>query len=259
MEETAYRDRIRQLFASSDPVNSLIALQIIEGNPWLKEELKHVTTLDLSGLFLDSIPPMVFACKHLKELDLSTNNITEIPRKIKKLKALKGLNIADNSFTVFPYAVVTMSLKYLDIRRNQIGRLPQEMMNVFMRMLKKVELRGQGNPLTDMEKVEGNAVMEAHYVQLMSYYSEDSDLHFPGYLHKRVFWRMFSLDYPGMFVSSLILSVVLFPVLLVFFKPYVALGIAGAVFLVMAALLAGAYLQVLAWRFKDYSLFGKLK
>lgn len=83
--------------------------------------------LDLSNLYLNTIPSSIQNFKNLKKLDLSGNHLSALPDSISHLQLLRELNLKHNEFASFPASVLNLkALEKLDISNNLITRIPEE-------------------------------------------------------------------------------------------------------------------------------------
>lgn len=116
--------------------------------------------VDLSGLHLTRLPPMLFnnpnlvyfpfvlnvsnncltqlpcsilRLKKLKILDLSGNSIVKLPENINDFEHLETVFLANNSLQELPLGLIRLKkLKHLDIRRNCLQVLPPELDTVVL-------------------------------------------------------------------------------------------------------------------------------
>lgn len=94
----------------------------------LGKNLNKITSLNLSGKGLDTIPTAVYMCKNLRKLSISHNNLTGIPKEIAILGNLKVLNVSHNALTFIPAPVCRLpKLQTLDVSHNHIKTLPKQL------------------------------------------------------------------------------------------------------------------------------------
>lgn len=85
-------------------------------------------TLDLSDLYLLSLPEKIGCLHHLEELLLENNDLYELPASIGRLIHLKILNCKENQLEVVPESVGHLSqLEMLDIAENNLKTLPESL------------------------------------------------------------------------------------------------------------------------------------
>jgi Leucine-rich repeat (LRR) protein len=88
--------------------------------------LTSITTLDLEGLQLKTIPPEIGQLSKLFFLNLSRNQITSIPDAIGQLSQLSYLYLYDNQITSIPKVIGQLSqLSNLYLYDNQITSIPE--------------------------------------------------------------------------------------------------------------------------------------
>ncbi len=98
--------------------NSLSTLPAGMGN------LTALETLYLSDNAFTTLPAGLFAMTNLSTLRLDGNPLTEVPAGITALTKLKDLWLNGCALTAFPSALLGMGLKSLDLSENQIKSLP---------------------------------------------------------------------------------------------------------------------------------------
>ncbi len=90
-------------------------------------EATNATTLDLSGLRLETIPPEIGNLSKLQVLYLYDNHLTELPPEIGNLSNLEVILAHNNRLTALPSEIGNLSnLQNLHLGGNQIGELPPE-------------------------------------------------------------------------------------------------------------------------------------
>ncbi len=63
-----------------------------------QQQLSQLTSLDLSGMRLTSLPPEIGKFTGLERLFLQINSLTSLPQEFAELKQLKELNLSENRF-----------------------------------------------------------------------------------------------------------------------------------------------------------------
>jgi small GTP-binding protein len=101
-------------------MNDAELLAIIE-----KAARAEVTSLDLSGLGIATIPLEILQISNLQTLELSRNKISVIPDAITQLFNLQKLYLRENQISVIPDEIIHLSnLKELSLAANQISVIP---------------------------------------------------------------------------------------------------------------------------------------
>ena len=84
------------------------------------------SSLDLSELQLEEVPPEIAKCMHLNLLSLSFNQITSIPEWFGQLSNLTVLFLSFNQITKIPKVITQLpNLRWLSIKGNQITEIPE--------------------------------------------------------------------------------------------------------------------------------------
>lgn len=92
-----------------------------------KVQKLNLTSLDLSGLKLQTIPRQVFTLKQLKQLIIRHNQLSEIPKEIVYLPNLLYLDISHNQLTHLPFQMKDLALfKHFNASYNQLREVPYE-------------------------------------------------------------------------------------------------------------------------------------
>jgi Leucine-rich repeat (LRR) protein len=87
---------------------------------------KELTELDLSGLWLEELPPEIGKCTHLTDLKLSGNQITCIPESIGQLSNLRVLYLTGTKITEIPESLEQLfNLEVLYLLDNLNYRYPR--------------------------------------------------------------------------------------------------------------------------------------
>ncbi len=90
----------------------------------------RATTLDLSKMDLDSVPPSIGTLTDLTELDLSQSGLTEVPRELANLTNLSVLHLDSNELTKIPKELGRLvNLTTLYLYGNRLESLPREIGN----------------------------------------------------------------------------------------------------------------------------------
>ncbi len=96
-------------------------------NPENAEQLQQVTELELSGLFLKTLPPEIGRLTGLHTLYLQHNKLTSLPREIGSLTALQTLNLSYNQLTSLPPEIDRLTtLQELYLSNNHLTSFPPE-------------------------------------------------------------------------------------------------------------------------------------
>lgn len=86
-----------------------------------------MTSLDLSGRKLTSLPAEVTRLTNLTDLNLRGNQLTSVPAEIMGLASLTSLNLSSNQLTSLPAEITRLTnLNSLYLSFNQLTRLPAE-------------------------------------------------------------------------------------------------------------------------------------
>lgn len=95
--------------------------------PTIRPIAQGLTTLDLNGKKLTTIPAGTFDKVETENLNLSNNNLGgEFPKDIVNLKKLKVLDISNNQFTGIPAEIADLkNLELLNLSNNKITALPR--------------------------------------------------------------------------------------------------------------------------------------
>ena len=103
--------------------------------------------LDLSGLALSRLTPLIWKLAKLKQLNLSGNYLKILPPEIGQLLALTKLNLQGNQLTTLPIEIGRLAaLTDLDLTGNQLTTLPSEI----GRLAALTELGLAGNQLSSL-------------------------------------------------------------------------------------------------------------
>src|ERR1700722_5509710 len=70
---------------------------------------KGVTTVDLSGLGLNTLPAEIGSLTALQQLNLFNNQLTTLPAEIGSLTALQKLDLYDNQLTTLPAEIGSLT------------------------------------------------------------------------------------------------------------------------------------------------------
>lgn len=161
------------------------------------KKLLTMTTLDLSGLRLETLPcdlhkltalktliliynhitifpACLLALQNLESLFLSHNQITELPENIGVMKNLKGLGLQHNNLTNLPASITNLTaLTYFNLYHNDLTHLPED-----LNSLQKLEYFDvENNPnlfLSRKIKIFLDTLEEARY-QDIAYENQDID------------------------------------------------------------------------------------
>jgi len=88
---------------------------------------RRVTTLDLSGIGLASLPPKIVQLAKLTELDLSNNRLSALAPEIGQLPNLTRLDLSHNRLTALPPETGQLAkLQSCDLSNNTLACLPPE-------------------------------------------------------------------------------------------------------------------------------------
>ncbi|MEL6637519.1 MAG: leucine-rich repeat domain-containing protein [Bacteroidota bacterium] len=91
----------------------------------------RATSLDLSRLELEAIPPEVFELDQLRSLDLFINKITRIPPQIAQLRQLEELLISSNPIQQLPMELAKLSqLRVFKLENGQLDRFPEVLLQL---------------------------------------------------------------------------------------------------------------------------------
>jgi Leucine-rich repeat (LRR) protein len=87
--------------------------------------LASITSLNINGLHLKTVPSEIGQLSQLAELYLFNNQITSVPDEIGQLPTLEFLNLSDNQITSIPVALAQLSqLSQLYLDCNKITNIP---------------------------------------------------------------------------------------------------------------------------------------
>lgn len=90
-------------------------------------EIADVTTISISDLEYEEIPPEIGLFRGLESLDLSVNKLTSLPKEIWTLENLWFLDLQVNNLTTIPPEIKKLKkLQELILDENQIMNLPDE-------------------------------------------------------------------------------------------------------------------------------------
>ena len=104
-------------------------------------KFSHLQELQLVGMHLKEVPPVVCELTSLTRLDLSNNKLEHLPADIKNLTNLEYLILNRNYLFGLPSEIQYLEhLVYLDLWSNLIVELPQEI-TALESTLKEVDLR----------------------------------------------------------------------------------------------------------------------
>lgn len=146
-----------RLFDKKDKIS-----QIIE-----RTRRSEISTLNLSGLALTSVPKEVFLMNDLTELDLSNNLITELPSAISQLNQLRSLNLSHNQLQRISDHIENLELlECLDLSHNALSKLPDALwqMSTLVRLylqqnlLQQLNLEACDLPLLEHLEINGNPI-----------------------------------------------------------------------------------------------------
>lgn len=86
------------------------------------------TELDLTGLYLDSLPDVFDKLPQLTILQINDNRIKEFPESLYSLQNLKGLYVIGNAFKKIPTQIMNLiSLESISFMDNMLEEIPQEL------------------------------------------------------------------------------------------------------------------------------------
>ncbi|QJW90876.1 hypothetical protein HNV11_16575 [Spirosoma taeanense] len=129
-------------------------------------------SLDLSSLNLRDVPSEISELTNLVELDLSHNSLTILPKEINQLLNLNYLNLSNNIFNhisgigfEFP---CPLQLKYLDLSRNNLSKIPSDIFNLDLNSLEDIDLTDNPalNGIPESIIKEGISAIEAFFDEL---------------------------------------------------------------------------------------------
>jgi len=95
-------------------------------------ELRNLIRLYLGENQLRSLPANIGKLKNLTTLNLSGNQLSSLPAEIGQLKNLTRLYLAENQLTDISGLMGLTKLKFLDLRRNRLSKLPREILDLGM-------------------------------------------------------------------------------------------------------------------------------
>ncbi|MBN1877029.1 MAG: leucine-rich repeat domain-containing protein [Anaerolineae bacterium] len=112
--------------------------------------VEHSTWLDLSGLNLREVPPVVWQMTHLTDLNLNRNRLSSLSADIQNLTHLEHLDLWNNRLTTLPPEIGALShLEWLDVGDNRLETLPPEIAH----LQQLIHLELQYNHLTEFSDV----------------------------------------------------------------------------------------------------------
>jgi Leucine-rich repeat (LRR) protein len=151
------------------PLTSAEEVRSWLNNPENKIELDRVTTLDLSSLGLEILPPEIGSLSKLKTLELSNNGLQSLPDTIGNLSKLKELNLYGNQLQSLPDTIGNLSkLEELYLYENQLQSLPDTIENLSKLqglLLNNNQLQSLPDTIGDLSKLK---VLELKDNQLQS-------------------------------------------------------------------------------------------
>nr|CAG4719658.1 unnamed protein product [Naegleria fowleri] len=126
------------------------------------------STLDLSGLDLDTIPYAAIECKHVTSLRLANNNLATLPSWFSEtFKNVTDLDLHGNQLYELPFDLAQLPLRKINICENKFEFIPQQI--VEMKSIEKMDLSGNvllslPTTIRHLEKIEelnisGNCLM----------------------------------------------------------------------------------------------------
>jgi|GEM_PF-4738050 len=114
---------------------------------------KKSTVLNLSGLKLSNLPPIIGRLRHLTALILSNNRLTTLPKEIKQLRNLEQLSLMNNQLESLPEEIGNLlNLQKLVLSYNRLRVLSAAIGN----MVSLVELSLSNNYLESLPETIGN-------------------------------------------------------------------------------------------------------
>jgi len=109
----------------------------------------NISSLNLQGHLLDSIPDSIELLTNLTTLNLWRNQLTTLPESIVNLSKITNLNLYGNELTTLPESIGNLTLlTYLHLSYNQLTTLPESIENQIHLEL----LNLHNNPITDEVK-----------------------------------------------------------------------------------------------------------
>lgn len=140
--------RINKMQASKVKRLDLSYMDNLEEIPAEVWSLSEITSLDVSGNFISSIPDDIAKLGQLKTLKLNNCEFTSFPQSLLKLDGLEELEMNENKVSELPEAFVQLKrLKRLDISNCLFKDLPT---SLYKLELKKLDL--SGNMLSRIER-----------------------------------------------------------------------------------------------------------
>jgi Leucine-rich repeat (LRR) protein len=119
---------------------------------------RHVVSLTLSNIGLESLSPKIAGLEYLEELELSGNELVELPNEISLLTNLKKINLSRNNLEKLPDSFSNLSnLIELNVSENNISQIPQffETMQSLIRVsIHENNIRELGNITSTQKKWE---------------------------------------------------------------------------------------------------------
>jgi Leucine-rich repeat (LRR) protein len=95
--------------------------------------------LQLSGVNLTEIPPMIYKKVNLKYLDLSQNLIEVVAARISVFEKLEHLDLSNNKLTSLPPEIGNLQkLSVLDLRHNSISPEEEEKIKQLLPNCKRI-------------------------------------------------------------------------------------------------------------------------
>ncbi|VAW79904.1 hypothetical protein MNBD_GAMMA12-2680, partial [hydrothermal vent metagenome] len=91
-------------------------------------QFKFLTTINLSGLYLEEVPVWLGQLTQLTQLNLNKNNISELPESLGQLTQLTRLDLSDNNISELPESLGQLTqLTELYLADNNISELPESL------------------------------------------------------------------------------------------------------------------------------------
>ena len=109
--------------------------QVDKINEWMNAPgnspcFNTLTSLDLSGLNLVTLPHELFLSSRLQFLYLDRNQLKHIPQHIKELKELRALHLAFNQLRGLPEELAPLPLETLRLDHNRLTKSPPFLENI---------------------------------------------------------------------------------------------------------------------------------
>jgi Leucine-rich repeat (LRR) protein len=122
------------------------------GNALVSGENESVMSLDLNGLEMGTISPLISEFTNLEEILLNFNSLTKIPEEIFDLKKIKSIHLEYNLLTEISPKIENLSnLERLYLGGNNLSTLPVEIKN--LKNLKELTLYDNDFSEKEMERI----------------------------------------------------------------------------------------------------------